>query len=52
MKHDPYDALAMLLWLLQPDDVAYVAGVANELVEQRLMEFLSGQCFGEPPPDV
>lgn len=49
-EDDPYDRLAMLLWLLKPTDVARLADVADELVEERLVKFLDEERSGQSPP--
>ena len=47
---DPYARLASLLWLLKPTDVARLADVANELVDDRLVKFLDEERSGQSPP--
>lgn len=44
---DPYDRLATLLWLLKPDDVYRLVGLAEKLADARLADFLAG---GEAGP--
>ena len=49
---DPYARLASLLWLLKPTDVAYLADVADGLVEERLMDLLAESCSRQDQPDL
>ncbi len=44
---DPYARLASLLWLLKPDDVARLVGLAEKLADARLAGFLAGS---QPEP--
>ncbi len=37
---DPYARLATLLWLLKPDDVARLVGLAEKVADARLADFL------------
>lgn len=49
-EYDPYDRLAMLLWLLKPTDVGRLADVANQLAEDRLAKFLDEERSDQSPP--
>lgn len=39
---DPYARLATLLWLLKPEDVCQLAGLAEKLADARLASFVGG----------
>ena len=38
---DPYARLATLLWLLKPEDVSRLVGLAEMLADARLADFIS-----------